>query len=306
MANFEKANPKELLDYIKSKYHSDINFKTEYDDAIGHGSQTHTTNPTDELVAALNKLNIGNSFTSTPPIFNKGDNFISHCNRFALFVDITNLSSSRQYAVFLSTFSHEETQSRIGNIDIEDHAKLDHRLFLPIVKKAIYGEQRLELRRNLYDCVQKSTESIADYVYRINQKIELAYPDIDDNGDTIANVKNIRDENSLFVFLKGIYDINIKRKVNELPDLKSFSVAVKHAKHLERVDKTMNPNSEANNPLSANLTDAGILRMESRSNDRNYSSRSYRSRNSGGYKKLECFACRGNHFVRNCPYSHNQ
>ena len=319
MDNLDKLDPSSLMDYIKKRYSNDSDFKQKFDTkGIASSSAGSSSSIADDIVTALSKATIGNSFTTSPPIFSKGDNFNTHCCRFAEFVEVARLSAEQQFAVFMQGITDDQTYSRVRDIEVSHIAKMDYRQFIPVLKKGFYGENLLLHRSKLHDCVQKSTESIADYVFNLRQKAELAYPDID--GDINHTNRAIRDEQSLLVFLKGVFNPNIKRKLNESVDIKSFSEAVRQAKRLESVDKMMTSSS------SGGAT--GILRNEARfgskdhslENDqyrsrprnressrerRDSSSRDNRDRRSSSRDQKtrdsrKCFACGGNHLVKDC------
>eukprot|EP00116_Pleurobrachia_bachei_P009244 sb/3469506/ len=54
---------------------------------------------------------------------------------------------------------------------------------------------------------------------------QLAYPSDEKSAE----------DTCLLIFLRGIHDITIKRKLNEMANLDSFNTAIRHAQRLERV-----------------------------------------------------------------------
>ena len=93
MAKVEDIDPQELLNYFKQQYSTNPSFKSEFVDKSSNSVNHESNNPTNDLVNALNQLNLGNSFTSTAPQYNKGDSFITHCKRYSEFVDVVNLGT---------------------------------------------------------------------------------------------------------------------------------------------------------------------------------------------------------------------
>eukprot|EP00116_Pleurobrachia_bachei_P007006 sb/3467268/ len=258
--SLDDFSQEELIAHLNKRCSSDKQFKTNISKIVEENpsNSSFSQQPgssTDQLVAALRGLSTSNSFNSDPPKFKKGDSFITHCNRYAEFVVVNNISGDRQYALFMQTITDDQFYDRLHSIHVDDEDKLDHNSFLAEIKNNIYGEQQFAFRSSLQDCVQKQGESITDYVYRLRQKAELAYPDS----------RTHREEISLMVFLKGIRDLVLKRKLNELPDIETFSSAIKQAKRLERVDQLMgssNGNNSSFNGTDSSTQNTGILRTE--------------------------------------------
>ena len=155
--------------------------------------------------------------------FEKDDNFARFCERFAEYVELTNMDPGNQYPFFLQNVD-DRTYSILKSITLTDEQKRDKNQFCALFRRAIYGDEALALKNELRDCKQKLDEKISDYVYRLREKARIAYPDQDE-----------ADENCMLAFLRGVRDNNIRRKLNE-STVTNFRNAVKLAKKLERVN----------------------------------------------------------------------
>ena len=242
---------KSKLDAFVAK-HPDL--KDEIDNLVPDIEQ----DPVNAIASALNSF----SFSNQLPIFNKGDNFPTHCNRFTEHVEISKTPPTQQFALFLTSIKCDQTYALIRNADILDNVKLDHVQFLNRLKDIMYGDQRFSLRNSLLDCTQKPSETVSEYVFRLRQKAELAYP----------TNQELADDSCLMVFLRGLHDPEIRRKLNEKSSITVFTDAVREARNLERVAKQFNPNSTASN--SDSEATGSILKSEVKFSNQSHSKHS--------------------------------
>lgn len=159
--------------------------------------------------------------------FSKGENFSRFCERFQGYVSITKISDKNLYMLFLQNVD-DETYSVLNTVRLSDNQKGDPTEFCNVFKNAIYGDESIALKNEVMDCKQESDEDIAQFVYRLRDKANIAYSDPD-----------IREENSLLTFMRGVKDVYIKRRLNECT-FANFSEAVTLGKKLERVEGMLN------------------------------------------------------------------
>ena len=170
--------------------------------------------------------------------YEKGQNFSRFCEKFNNFVTLTQMNTENQYAFFMQNVD-DQTYSILKSVRVSDEQKADKALFCALFKRAIYGEESLSLKNEVRDCKQKSSESIADYVYRLREKASIAYPDADE-----------AEENCLLSFLRGVSDANIRRKLNEAT-ITNFEQAVKLAKKLVRVNQVFENEADCSQVLTS-------------------------------------------------------
>ena len=122
---------------------------------------------------------------------------------------------------------------------LEAIEKSDADRFLVLYKAQIYKDDNFATKNDLMTCEQLETESSSDYKYRLREKANLAYSDT-----------KVAEENALFVFLRGVRDATLKRKLNELA-IKSLDDAVRTAKRINRANKLYNhhPDNSTYRPI---------------------------------------------------------
>ena len=192
------------------------------------------------VTSALNNF----SFSSQLPKFHKGEDFSMHCARFSEHVALAQILPAQQFPIFLQSIQCDQTYSLIRNSNLSPEEKRDSNLFLESLKNILYGQDRYSNRNILLDSTQSPTETISEFVFRLRQQASIAFSTDRDRGE----------ETCFLVFLRGLHDQQIRRKLNEM-NLNSFSTAIREAEHLERVSKmfpdpipsaTTNDNSTGN------------------------------------------------------------
>ena len=138
---------------------------------------------------------------------------------------------------FLQTVD-DETYAVLKSVHLKDqNEKSNAALFCGIYKEAIYGDESIALKSEVLDCKQKDCEDIAEFSYRLTEKANIAYDDPD-----------VKDENCLLAFVRGVKSAYIRRKLNE-STLTEFNQAVKLAKRLEKIEKMDDDKPEINSIL---------------------------------------------------------
>ena len=186
-------------------------------------------NPTQGLTEAISKLQI--TQTTKMPIFQKGENFSRYCERFQEYIYIAKIADPNLYMFFLQNLN-DETYATLKSVILTDPEKADEKQFLNIYKKAIYGNEEIFLKNAVFECKQLPSESISDYAYKLREKATIAY-------QTMEDVEG----NCLLVFLRGVRDLQIKRKLNEASP-ETFKEAVTTAKRLETIDIMLGEQAE--------------------------------------------------------------
>ena len=197
------------------------------DPTIKREVDTLFSSTNDALADAINLLSLRMSNPVPFKQFEKGDNFSKYCKRFLDHVETNQTPAETTYLTFTQNILCEDMYSTIKSIDISDQEKLRPKTFVKIFQDHIYGENSLVLRNELHSCIQKKSETISEYAYRLRDKSSIAYPDNPNQANS----------DCLIVFLRGIGNAEIKRKVNESNTITDFSSAVKYAKNLENVEK---------------------------------------------------------------------
>ena len=161
-----------------------------------------------------------------PRSFVTGENFAKFCTRFIQYVYLSKLSDPNLYLHFLHLLD-DRTYQKLINVTFEhDSEKENAELFCKKYLAAYYPASEIQSRQTeLLSCKQRSTESVDDYSFRLVELANIAFSD-----------DNTREINSKIAFLSGIYQPDMRRKLNEL-ELPTLKDAIEFAKRLERVDK---------------------------------------------------------------------
>ena len=191
--------------------------------------------------------------------FTKGDNFSRFCDRFKEYVYITKMRDMNLYMLFLQNVD-DQTYSTLKAVDLKVTEKSDPEVFCEIYKRAVYVDELVSLKNEVLDCRQKAGEDIAEYVFRLREKADIAY----------TNQKSA-DENCSLAFLRGVRDTEMKVKLNEA-HFSSFNETVKLAKKIERVGKMIgDTRTAASSVLKQTGRTVGNQNTESRKGgDSNY------------------------------------
>lgn len=183
----------------------------------------------DDLAHAINALSFRVANPSSIKKFEKGDNFAKFCERFMEHITINQISAENSYLVFLQNIQDDNMYTLIKSIQLTPEQKINPEQFIQIFRDRVYGENLLVLRNELHSCTQKKSESVSEYAHRLRDKSSIAYP----------NNPNQANDDCLIVFLRGLFNPVMKRKVNENIHITDFTSAVKLAKNLENVDKML-------------------------------------------------------------------
>ena len=155
--------------------------------------------------------------------YEKGQNFSRFCERYKEFVQLTQMKAENQFSFFLQSVD-DQTYALLKSVHVTDIQKQDIDSFCQLFIRAKYGEESFTLKNEVRDCKQSVDQKIEDYVYKLREKAIIAYTNPQE-----------AEENCLLAFLRGVRNVDIKRKINEAM-ITSFADAIKLAKKLERVE----------------------------------------------------------------------
>ena len=235
MANRQEAITA-MREYIGLHPEDAATIKEELQDVLpADTQQPRQPDPTAGLERVMESLSISRSAKLRK--YQKGENFSRFCERFRENISLTQMNAENQCTYFLQNVD-DQTYSILKCVRLTQQQRNDSVQFCALFKKAIYGEESVSLKNEVRDCKQKSDEKIADYVYRLREKANIAYPDPEN-----------AEENCFLAFLRGINDVNIRRKLNEAT-ITHFEQGVKLAKKLERVNKVFNEEADCSQILN--------------------------------------------------------
>ena len=217
---------KEINDILPEEEEEDIN-----DNNNNNGDDNNNVT-TSQLETSLRNFSARQP-TIPLPTYKKGDNFARYCERFNEYITISELRSPNLFIYFLQNVD-EETYAILKAISLNNAQKGNANLFCPLYKKAIYGDVTITLKNEVIDCKQSFNENITEYAFRLREKANLAYNNVD-----------LAEENCFIAFLRGVVDPNLKRKINEATNLTTFNEAVKLAKRLEQINKMLEKDTES-------------------------------------------------------------
>ena len=222
MSNQEKQDLlNRVKTYLETEGNSALDIKQELDELIQPGSSGIIQNQ--DIISSLKDLKI--SYPTKYPKYKKGDSFARYCEKFQEKVLISKKSDPNLYIYFLQNVD-DETYAKLKLVNLSENQKADATSFCALYKTAIYGSQQVQLINEARDCRQESDESITDYAFKLSEKANIAHTD-----------PVISEQECFLTFLRGVYNKNIKRKLNEAMSLNNFTEAVEYAKQLELVEK---------------------------------------------------------------------
>ncbi len=158
--------------------------------------------------------------------FKRGENFSMWCDRFVEYVHITKMKDENLYMFLLQNVC-DQTYSVLQTVELTKSQKRNAKEFCRLYKAAIYGDEEIALKNELMSCQQKVGESIEEYAFRLREKAHIAYLD-----------KSVGEENCLLALLRGVRDIEMRKKLNEA-SFRNFTDAVRQAKKIESVSKML-------------------------------------------------------------------
>ena len=212
-----------LQKYLETATDNGIEIKQELENLIKPESTSSSGNAAN-LADAISVMKLSNA--QKMPKFAKGENFARYCEKFLDYVQISNMSNPNLFKCFLQNVD-DETYSTLKAVELTSLAiKSDPSLFIPLYKSAIYGSVKVILRDEVLECKQDSTEDIAKYVSRLSEKASIAYPDSPTEASEISYI----------AFLRGICDMQLRRKLNEATTVTTFNEAVALARRLEQIN----------------------------------------------------------------------
>ena len=215
-----------IQEYLALPNANSVEIKTEIEALL---PPAQVVNP---IEAALANLNIAKPRIKIPK-FEKGDNFARYCEKFREYVEVSKIKDPQLNVFFLQSVD-DETYSTLKSVKLDTlDEKSEPDTFIPLFKKAIYGDIDIILKNKVLECKQKPDETISQYAYRLRETANIAYPDTD-----------MAEENCLLAFLKGVKDTHLKRKINEATAITTFKEALKLANRLEEVDNLINQDTE--------------------------------------------------------------
>ena len=281
--------------YVTHNPEAVLQLKKEIEDLFPPPQPSASTDA--NLANLIETLNISKS--AKLQTYTTGDNFMRFCERFDQYTELVKMPAENQYAFFLQHVG-DKTYSLLTSIQLTSTQKLDKTQFCQQFRNAIYGEDSFTLKSLVRDCVQKSDETISDYVYRLREKATIAYAD---NAVTAG-------ENCLMAFLNGLKDPRIKRKLNETV-VTSFQEAIKIANKLEQANQKF---GESSNSVSEILTNQEAkssyeYEYDGSTMSNRHSSRSppRRHYNNSRTPSRTCWGCgEPTHFLANCPHLPHQ
>ena len=241
--------------YIAQHPDAATTFKVEVD-ALFPNQEPAPQHPNNGLEQLMESLAISKS--AKLKRYEKGDNFSRFCDRFKEYVQLTGMKPEHQFSYFLQSVD-DQTYAMLKSITVSDTQKLNVDEFCRLFIRAKYGDESFTLKNEVRDCKQSSDQNISDYVFKLREKANVAY----------SNPQEA-EENCLLAFLRGIRNVDLRRKLNEAT-ITTFAEAVKLAKKLERVENMFlndsNPSSQVLNADQYNYVEEKPKRVTHSTND---------------------------------------
>ena len=155
--------------------------------------------------------------------FKFGQNFTTFCKRFCDWVYLSRKQDPHLY-LYLLQLVDEKTYSILSPVEVPLEDRDDAESFCRFYQNVYYpATEQLALKTEINSCRQESGESIEDYTFRLSELVSRAYSQPDR-----------RDEVMLLALLEGVYDDELKTKLQEAV-LSNFQEAKAMALRLEKV-----------------------------------------------------------------------
>ena len=162
-----------------------------------------------------------------PKPFTTGENFSAFCQRFVQYIYLSKLADPCLYIHFLQLLDNR-TYQKLVNVQLHQSEMGNAELFCAQYIAKYYPDSAIQsLQTEVLSYIQSDSETIEDFSFRLKERAMIAFPD-----------DNIREINCKIAFLKGVRNIDIRRKLNEV-NLVTFDEAIEMAMRLERVDNMM-------------------------------------------------------------------
>ena len=166
-----------------------------------------------------------------PPKFVKGDNFTRFTKRFKEHVQLCGLEDPNLHLFMLSFIECENTYEKLSSLKLSPQQKADIDLLVQVYVEEIFPPSEARaMRTELLALRQKSTESVEDFCFRIDETASKAAYETD----------NMRDESSLQALLAGIKGEKIKEELLK-NDVSDYKQGVKSAMKMERILAAIQP-----------------------------------------------------------------
>ena len=179
-----------------------------------------------------------------PERYREGDNFTRFCHRFKHQVTISKLVDDNLDLYFLNLVD-AKTFERLSAVTLTVEEKKSADAMCEKFEGAIYppGETQA-LKAELMTLIQKSGENAKDFGFRIGELATRAYPQ--------ANLAPIRDEMSRNSFIQGLYNTDLRLKVQENDDTGgTFYQLVSLANKFEKIRLACNASGDKEESLYA-------------------------------------------------------
>ena len=183
--------------------------------------------------------------------FQRGDNFSKFCEKFLEYVTLGNIDSDNLPLLFLQLVD-DFTRERLKKIILTPGQRTDPKQFIEeYMKKICPPHEGSTFKAKLAEIKQKqSGESVEEYAYRISDISSRAYTD---------NEAALKEEACFSSFMKGLTDPDLKMKLHENTNIKTFEQAVDEATRLENIKIFIGTKSQ---PISMTGEDLEILRID--------------------------------------------
>jgi hypothetical protein len=199
--------------------------------------------------------------------FRRGDNFSKFCEKFLEYVTLGNIGSDNLPLIFLQLVD-DFTRERLKKITLTPGQRRDPKQFIEeYMKKLCPPHEGSTFKAKLAEMKQKpSGESIEEYAYRISDTASRAYTDHE-----IA----LKEEACFSSFMKGLTDPELRMKLHENTNIKTFEQALDEATRLESIKMTIGTKSQSV-PMTGD--DLEILRIDDNDPDQDLRQRNDRPR----------------------------
>ena len=167
--------------------------------------------------------------------FKRGENFSKYCEKFLEYVTLGNISGDNLPLIFFQLVD-DFTRERLKKITLSPGQRRDAKQFIEeYIKKMCPPHEGSTFKARLADMIQKpSGETVEEYAYRISDTASRAYTDSE---------SALKEEACFSVFMKGLTDSELRIKLHENTNIKTFEQALDEATRLETIKATIGPKS---------------------------------------------------------------
>lgn len=163
--------------------------------------------------------------------FKRGENFSKYCEKFLEYVTLGNISGENLPLIFLQLVD-DFTRERLKKITLSTGQRRDAKQFIEeYIKKMCPPHEGSTFKARLADMIQKpSGETVEEYAYRISDTASRAYTDSE---------AALKEEACFSAFMKGLTDPELRIKLHENTNIKTFEQALDEATRLETIKATI-------------------------------------------------------------------